>query len=111
MPRWKPPARPFPTRTSRSSLLTDSETLRARTALQLWESPSPTARSSRRTASGNESIARSIKSILNKLTLEKFQALSQQLLSCGISTAQHVEVLIREIFDKATTQHHFIDMY
>eukprot|EP00437_Effrenium_voratum_P014306 CAMPEP_0181445594 /NCGR_PEP_ID=MMETSP1110-20121109/25669_1 /TAXON_ID=174948 /ORGANISM="Symbiodinium sp., Strain CCMP421" /LENGTH=546 /DNA_ID=CAMNT_0023569645 /DNA_START=87 /DNA_END=1727 /DNA_ORIENTATION=+ len=75
------------------------------------ESPSPTARSSRRTASGSESIARSITSILNKLTLEKFQALSQQLLSCGISTAQHVEVLIREIFDKATTQHHFIDMY
>lgn len=56
-------------------------------------------------------VARSIKSILNKLTLEKFARLTQQLLACGISTSSHVEVLIHEVFEKATTQHHYIDMY
>jgi hypothetical protein len=52
-----------------------------------------------------------MKSILNKLTVEKFPALSQQLVSCGIRTASHLETLIQEIFEKATTQHHFICMY
>jgi len=58
-----------------------------------------------------EQVARTIKSILNKLTLEKFASLSQQLLQCGLRTSTHVEVLIHEVFEKATTQHHFIDMY
>ncbi|OLQ04216.1 Eukaryotic translation initiation factor isoform 4G-2 [Symbiodinium microadriaticum] len=60
---------------------------------------------------GCEQVARTIKSILNKLTLEKFASLSQQLLQCGLRTSTHVEVLIHEVFEKATTQHHFIDMY
>ncbi|CAE7241825.1 unnamed protein product, partial [Symbiodinium microadriaticum] len=47
----------------------------------------------------------------NKLTLEKFAGLSQQLLQCGLRTSTHVEVLIHEVFEKATMQHHFIDMY
>eukprot|EP00439_Symbiodinium_sp_Y106_P056933 s672_g8.t1 len=59
----------------------------------------------------NAHVARSIKSILNKLTLEKFAKLTQQLLACGISTSSHVEILIHEVFEKATTQHHYIDMY
>ena len=29
----------------------------------------------------------------------------------GIVTSKHVEILIQEVFEKATTQHHFIDMY
>ncbi|CAE7768326.1 PKAR [Symbiodinium sp. CCMP2456] len=58
-----------------------------------------------------EQVARTIKSILNKLTLEKFAGLSQQLLQCGLRTSTHVEVLIHEVFEKATMQHHFIDMY
>lgn len=56
-------------------------------------------------------VARTIKSILNKLTLEKFSQLRNQLLDCGISKSSHVELLIQEVFDKATSQHHFIDMY
>ncbi|CAE7244432.1 unnamed protein product [Symbiodinium natans] len=56
-------------------------------------------------------VARTIKCILNKLTLEKFASLSQQLLECGLRTSTDVEVLIHEVFEKATTQHHFIDMY
>jgi len=59
----------------------------------------------------DEEIVRSMKSILNKLTVEKFDSLSGQILDCGICTALHLELLIQEIFDKATTQHHFIDMY
>lgn len=59
----------------------------------------------------DEQIARSIKVILNKLTVEKFDSLSRQLIGCGLRTVKHAELLIREVFEKATTQHHFIDMY
>jgi hypothetical protein len=52
-----------------------------------------------------------MKSILNKLTLEKFDSLSNQLMHCGIRSAEQLELLIQELFEKATTQHHFIDMY
>eukprot|EP00747_Dinoflagellata_sp_TGD_P060388 gnl/TRDRNA2_/TRDRNA2_152016_c0_seq1.p1 gnl/TRDRNA2_/TRDRNA2_152016_c0~~gnl/TRDRNA2_/TRDRNA2_152016_c0_seq1.p1 ORF type:complete len:674 (-),score=152.83 gnl/TRDRNA2_/TRDRNA2_152016_c0_seq1:167-1894(-) len=61
--------------------------------------------------SDDAEIARRIKSILNKLTIEKFGALYTQLISCGISSATHVELLVHEVFEKASTQHHFIDMY
>mmetsp|Transcript_61867 Transcript_61867/g.109901 ORF Transcript_61867/g.109901 Transcript_61867/m.109901 type:complete len:700 (-) Transcript_61867:87-2186(-) len=63
------------------------------------------------TSTGDEQVARAVKSILNKLTVEKFSGLFRQLLDCGISSAVHVELLIHEVFEKATTQHHFIDMY
>jgi len=62
-------------------------------------------------ASEDERVARSVKSILNKLTLEKFESLFHQLLHCGISKASHVELLIHEVFEKATLQHNFIEMY
>lgn len=58
-----------------------------------------------------ESVVRAIKSILNKLTVEKFVQLFHQLIDCGVTTTRHVEILIQEVFEKATTQHHFIDMY
>lgn len=72
-------------------------------------------RARRSTVSGgamsDEEVVRTMKSILNKLTLEKFESLSAQLVQCGIKTATHFEMLIHEVFEKATTQHHFIDMY
>merc|ERR1719446_1032782 len=52
-----------------------------------------------------------MKSILNKLTVEKFERLYQQLLECGIETQGHIETLMSEVFEKATTQHHFVSMY
>jgi len=52
-----------------------------------------------------------LKSLLNKLTLEKFEDLSAQILRVPMQTAAHVELLITEVFEKAITQHHFIDMY
>jgi len=59
----------------------------------------------------DEEVVRAMKSILNKLTIEKFPQLYQQMLSCGICTVGHLQKLIQEVFEKATTQHHFIDMY
>eukprot|EP00418_Pyrodinium_bahamense_P076516 CAMPEP_0179056292 /NCGR_PEP_ID=MMETSP0796-20121207/23737_1 /TAXON_ID=73915 /ORGANISM="Pyrodinium bahamense, Strain pbaha01" /LENGTH=884 /DNA_ID=CAMNT_0020752963 /DNA_START=100 /DNA_END=2754 /DNA_ORIENTATION=+ len=61
--------------------------------------------------SSDDEIARTIKSLLNKLTVERFYPLSQKLISCEIRKPAHLELLIQEVFDKATTQHHFIDMY
>jgi len=59
----------------------------------------------------DEEVARSIKAILNKLTVEKFDALYTQLIECGICKDSHIELLVQEIFDKACVQHHFVDMY
>jgi len=56
-------------------------------------------------------VVRAMKSILNKLTIERFDVLYNQLLQCGIKNVGHVEILIREVFEKATTQHHFVGMY
>jgi hypothetical protein len=56
-------------------------------------------------------VHRKVKAILNKLTIEKFDSLYLQLLESGIETKAHIENLMREVFEKATTQHHFIEMY
>ena len=56
-------------------------------------------------------VVRTMKSILNKLTYEKFDTLFEQLLSCGMSTSEHIQVLMKEEFEKATTQHNFIELY
>jgi len=56
-------------------------------------------------------VERSLKSLLNKLTLEKFTDISTQLLAVPMNSTHHVEILIKEIFEKAITQHHFIEMY
>lgn len=56
-------------------------------------------------------VGRAACSILNKLTIEKFEPLFEQLASCGISKPEHLQMLMREVFHKATTQHHFIPMY
>jgi len=56
-------------------------------------------------------VVRSARSILNKLTIEKFDSLFQQLVDCGIESAHHVSLLMQEIFELATMQHQFIPMY
>jgi len=63
------------------------------------------------TQDDNDRVTRSVRSILNKLTVEKFDALFEQLTECGLRTVEHVIILVREIFEKATTQHNFIPMY
>jgi len=69
------------------------------------------ARRSEASGSVASEVERKLKSILNKLTLTNFDSLCQQLLDCGVWAAAHLELLIGELFEKATTQHHFIDMY
>lgn len=59
----------------------------------------------------DEEVSRRVKSILNKLTVEKFDALYSKLITCGISTVAHIEMLVQEIFEKACMQHHFVEMY
>eukprot|EP00930_Biecheleria_cincta_P081788 TRINITY_DN7112_c0_g1_i1.p1 TRINITY_DN7112_c0_g1~~TRINITY_DN7112_c0_g1_i1.p1 ORF type:complete len:740 (+),score=161.77 TRINITY_DN7112_c0_g1_i1:213-2432(+) len=83
----------------------------------LTSSSSPTAwKPSRAQGAGlaqdrNQQVARAARSILNKLTVEKFDALYEQLADCGLKTPEHVKILMREIFEKATAEHHFIPMY
>jgi len=60
----------------------------------------------------NESdVMRTVRSILNKLTIEKFATLFQKLITCGIKRKAHVSALMTEVFEKAAMQHHFINMY
>jgi hypothetical protein len=64
------------------------------------------------TASASDSeVVRAIKSILNKLTVEKFSQLVRQLMAIEFHKVRHVQSLIQEVFEKATLQHHFINMY
>jgi len=56
-------------------------------------------------------VVRAARSILNKLTVEKFEPLFEQLTACGIQEPHHISILMQEIFEKATIQHHFIQMY
>jgi hypothetical protein len=56
-------------------------------------------------------VVRAARSILNKLTVEKFEPLFEQLTACGIQEPHHISILMQEIFEKATIQHHFTQMY
>jgi hypothetical protein len=56
-------------------------------------------------------VTRSFRSILNKLTVEKFESLFEQLATCGITQPHHVSILMHEVFEVATSQHHLIPMY
>lgn len=75
-----------------------------------WVAQQRARKSSQENAS-DEEVVRAMKAILNKLTLEKFDSLSKQLIDCGITSANQLQLLIEEIFEKATTQHHFCNMY
>jgi len=58
-----------------------------------------------------EEIGRKAKSLLNKLTQEKFETLCQQILALPISTPEHLAAVVAEIFEKATMQRHFLMLY
>lgn len=63
-----------------------------------------------------EKAERQVKSILNKLTKDKFDTLYAQLLEqCRVDNqatrSEVIEVIAREVFKKATLQHNFIEMY
>mmetsp|Transcript_35122 Transcript_35122/g.113707 ORF Transcript_35122/g.113707 Transcript_35122/m.113707 type:complete len:696 (-) Transcript_35122:161-2248(-) len=68
-------------------------------------------RQSCQVAAGDDKIIRAARSILNKLTIEKFESLYEQLVTIGIQSVSHIKCLMNEVFEKATVQHHFIPMY
>jgi len=76
-----------------------------------WSAQQKTRRCTEHKPANDEEVVRTMKSILNKLTIEKFKPLYEKLVSCGIQTTAQLETLIHEVFEKATTQHHFINMY
>jgi hypothetical protein len=60
----------------------------------------------------NQQVIRGINGILNKLTVEKFEALYKKLIGeVGMCAENHIVVLTKQLFAKSTTQHHFIEMY
>jgi len=102
---------PVATKTPKSKVSSKSKAGKLEVSENSWAAQQRKLKQSEVSQDPCEQVARTIKSILNKLTLEKFAGLSQQLLQCGLRTSTHVEVLIHEVFEKATMQHHFIDMY
>jgi hypothetical protein len=74
----------------------------------------PPFRASRGQLSEVERSEREVKSILNKLTRERFDTLYAKLLTCcagAAARAEVIDVVAREVFAKATTQHNYIDLY
>jgi hypothetical protein len=69
------------------------------------------AQQRKRDTAEDATVLRAARSILNKLTVERFDSLFEQLTTCGINHPHHISLLMREVFEKATTQHHFIPMY
>mmetsp|Transcript_86597 Transcript_86597/g.279592 ORF Transcript_86597/g.279592 Transcript_86597/m.279592 type:complete len:345 (+) Transcript_86597:1727-2761(+) len=63
------------------------------------------------TETSDGELARIVRSILNKLTPEKFSTLYGKLMQCGIANASHLEMLARLVFDEAVVQHSFSGMY
>jgi len=62
-------------------------------------------------ADDDAEILRKLKALLNKLTKDNFDRMYEQMTQAGITTASQVEMLMKEVFEKAVTQHFFIDLY
>jgi len=56
-------------------------------------------------------IARMARSLLNKLTEEKFESISTQIFALPLHTKEQLAAVTAEIFGKATTQHGFRSLY
>ncbi|CDR95201.1 MIF4G domain containing protein, putative [Babesia bigemina] len=56
-------------------------------------------------------LTRRLMGLLNRLTVEKFDTIYRQVLMSGVETVQQAFMLVKIIFEKAITQHHFIPMY
>jgi hypothetical protein len=56
-------------------------------------------------------MRKQVQGILNKMTKEKFDRLSQQLLDIKIESLDMLSILVEIVFDKAVEEHHFSDMY
>jgi len=56
-------------------------------------------------------VQRFVKSILNKITIEKFEKLYEQLTSSSLDFSAHTTMFAKEIHEKALLQHNFAGMY
>ncbi|KAJ3219449.1 hypothetical protein HDU67_001280 [Dinochytrium kinnereticum] len=56
-------------------------------------------------------VVKKAKGLLNKLTIEKFDTISDQFLALPITTQSLLKKIIELIFDKALDEHHFQNMY
>lgn len=104
------PPRAKPSRTRPSAGVPEASAKLPQSSANSWAAQ----RLQARLAAGSDEavqVARAARSILNKLTADKFEALYEQLVTCGVKTPEHVTILMQEIFEKATTQHNFIAMY
>lgn len=59
----------------------------------------------------DEKIIRSARSLLNKLTVEKFVSITEKMVNIGIENIEQLTALIDLIFDKATDEPKFGEMY
>lgn len=58
-----------------------------------------------------EQIGKSMRSILNKLTAERFESLCAQVLQLPLKTQEQLAAVVAEIFERATTEKFFICIY
>ncbi|KAJ0409524.1 hypothetical protein ATCC90586_009064 [Pythium insidiosum] len=58
-----------------------------------------------------EAAKKSVQSIMNKMTREKFQKLAKQLTEINMESLEMLQGVIKIIFDKALGEPHFCDMY
>eukprot|EP00927_Polykrikos_kofoidii_P019012 TRINITY_DN18859_c0_g1_i1.p1 TRINITY_DN18859_c0_g1~~TRINITY_DN18859_c0_g1_i1.p1 ORF type:complete len:577 (+),score=116.39 TRINITY_DN18859_c0_g1_i1:117-1847(+) len=56
-------------------------------------------------------MARTLRSILNKLTADKLDKLYTQIVACNFDNKECITILVEEVFEKATRQHGFISLY
>ncbi|KAJ1608356.1 eIF4G eukaryotic initiation factor 4 and Nic domain-containing protein [Cryptosporidium canis] len=60
-----------------------------------------------------ETVRRAVKSLLNKITVEKFTVIAEKLAVCidGIKDVDELEELVKQVLDKAITEPDFSEMY
>ncbi|KAJ1560209.1 hypothetical protein HK405_007877, partial [Cladochytrium tenue] len=56
-------------------------------------------------------ITKKVKGLLNKLTVEKFDSISDKILALPITTRDNLKAVIENIYDKAVDEYHFQNMY
>eukprot|EP00929_Paragymnodinium_shiwhaense_P044048 TRINITY_DN2259_c1_g1_i1.p1 TRINITY_DN2259_c1_g1~~TRINITY_DN2259_c1_g1_i1.p1 ORF type:complete len:671 (-),score=209.15 TRINITY_DN2259_c1_g1_i1:122-2134(-) len=97
-----------------AAAVTPAKAWRAGKASKLPASPTSWAAQHRlrreQEENGEAHVLRSVRSLLNKLTPERFSSIYEQLVA-AVQTPSAVAVLVREVFEKATTQHNFIAVY
>jgi hypothetical protein len=59
----------------------------------------------------NEDKLRKVRGMLNKLTIESFENLSDNILAIGIDSEPVLSGIIRLVFEKAISEAHFSTMY